>query len=405
MMLTLASLQAHNRLVIGDVVERLDTSSAEHKSDTPRLASPAERLLRVSALVAWQRRRHGDLLRCAFSLLSTPDGGGDVGSVLAGGAFAFWLRALYRRGDVEDAWRVAVEMLTEWIEGDWAAGADLDALLGKPGAESASDIVNTLLDAKGCFAGSATVEEALARARDAEKPDALLIASSVAGMLQGALPVLRALGLETEMLSGFQPELDAVESRADRMPRLERLPDRHSDTHPLQVAWLSLGDAQLGLSKIPGESNVRRADGSSTERDLDSDLDRLRALGATDVVCMLPADELMDLGLSGLYVGSLERDLGFLHVPTDVIWQKEPWARQEHESAMAQLVAMLKAGRRPVLHSRNPREDFIRFAREVHLSLLADTLPEDAERALVDLVDELDQAMSIYDSDEVDLGP
>lgn len=405
MMLTLASLQTHNRLVIGDVVEHLDTWRAAHKGNAPSLASPAERLLRVPPLVAWQRRRHGDLLRCAFSLLSTPDGGGDVGSVLAGGAFAFWLRALYRRGDVEDAWRVAVEMLTEWIEGDWAAGADLDALLGKPGAESASDIVTTLLDAKRCFAGSATVDEALARARDAARPDVLLVASSVAGMLQGALPVLRALGLETEMLSGFQPELDAVESRADRMPRLERLPDRHSDTHPLQVAWLSLGDAQLGLSKIPGESNVRRADGSSTERDLDSDLDRLRALGATDVVCMLPADELMDLGLSGLYFSSLERDLGFLHAPTDVIWQKEPWARQEHESAMAQLVAMLKAGRRPVLHSRNPREDFIRFAREAAVKLPEDDAPKEVDQVLADLVDELDAAMAAYETDDLELEP
>jgi len=95
---------------------------------------------------------------------------------------------------------------------------------------------------------------------------------------------------------------------------------RTSDTHPIEVQWIDAnaftGPGLLGLTYAPGKCGRAPASGIEWQRDLDTDLDRLRQHHGTDVLVSLLEDfEYEDLKVPGLFEGAKARGIEVIHLP------------------------------------------------------------------------------------------
>lgn len=88
---------------------------------------------------------------------------------------------------------------------------------------------------------------------------------------------------------------------------------RTSETHPLRIAWLDPPHGAIGLR--PGEEVPLATEGFQWSRDLDADLDTVRATGASALVCLLEDHELAPNGLHGLFEAAAARRMEVLRFP------------------------------------------------------------------------------------------
>ena len=126
---------------------------------------------------------------------------------------------------------------------------------------------------------------------------------------------------------------------------------RTSQTHPLRIDPLPVGNGQLGLTFCPG----KRGDsvyGAPWARDLYTDLMAIRASGATTVVSLMERFEFDMLGVPELPEQVPGFDMDWIHLPIrDVDVPAAPfdevWPR-----VLPSLMERLGAGERIVLHCR-----------------------------------------------------
>lgn len=117
---------------------------------------------------------------------------------------------------------------------------------------------------------------------------------------------------------------------------------------PLRIDTLPVLAGALGLSACPG---CRDAAGG-VARDLDADLDAIRAWGAGAVVTLIEPDEAARLGVAGLGEGVRAR--GFAWHPVPVPDMQPPGAAFERLWGTVEpaLIDRLRAGGRVLIHCR-----------------------------------------------------
>ena len=124
------------------------------------------------------------------------------------------------------------------------------------------------------------------------------------------------------------------------------MPDLTSESHPLTVDWLP-GHA-VGLTMAPGKFQ-RSPRGHTWNRDLDTDLHRLRAVERADVlVCLLEPHELRALAVHGLVTRAREHGLVVLRFP--IRDAHVPPSRAKLARLIERIERHADAGRRVVIH-------------------------------------------------------
>ena len=126
---------------------------------------------------------------------------------------------------------------------------------------------------------------------------------------------------------------------------------RTSQTHPIRIDPVQPagGWAPIGMSLCPGKRQ-RDALTGQWERDLASDLDRIRRWGAEVVVSLIEAHEFGLLDVAALPEEVERRGMRWLHLP---IADRHPPGQLFHRlwpTAGPELVNDLRAGRRVFLH-------------------------------------------------------
>jgi protein-tyrosine phosphatase len=127
---------------------------------------------------------------------------------------------------------------------------------------------------------------------------------------------------------------------------------RTSRTHPLKIASLAApGGGVIGITFCPGKHQTNAMTGAWS-RDLDMDLDAIRAWGAEAVVTLITDYELYELEVTGLGAGVTVRGMRWFHMPIeDKSVPTEAW-ELAWLNAAPQLHAILDASRPVLVHCK-----------------------------------------------------
>lgn len=366
-MIVLSSLIEKHRLIMPDIRARLRDWAASRAS-APDDPSPVQTLLLMVPMAVWLRRTNAQLLDAAAALALFPED--QPAPQLACGTFALWLRGLYVGAPADVAWRHALEIQSELVNPEWAPKWALDAIAGEARrGNPRHPVIDALRDIRACVITSGDFAQAMERAQGHQTQDLVLAVAAAAAPLYNQKWQLETLGLRPADLENWFPTLQRIRLRGVNMPRLNRRPDRTSESHPLAITGIPVGDGLLGISDFPGESATIWDDGSRTCRGLGADLQRIRDWGGTDIVSLLPADEFIDHEVTHMEMEAKERGLGFYGAPGATLDLDEPWARADRREAIAHVLMLLKRGRRPVLHARTVRSGLETFL----LTVLSET--------------------------------
>ena len=128
---------------------------------------------------------------------------------------------------------------------------------------------------------------------------------------------------------------------------------RTSHSHPLRIAALPVPGApgRIGITFCPGKRQ-RDAMTGAWDRDLDLDLDAVRAWGADAVVTLVEDHELRALRVEGLGEGVRARGMTWFHLPIRDYHTPGPAFEEAWSEAGPQLGAMLREGRDVVVHCK-----------------------------------------------------
>ncbi len=127
---------------------------------------------------------------------------------------------------------------------------------------------------------------------------------------------------------------------------------RTSKSHPLRLDGLPLGAGRLSLTFCPGKRQPDSLSGGWS-RDLDADLDALRAAGVDLVVSLVTDAEMAALGTAGLGEGVRRRGMAWLHLPfPDGTAPDAAWLARWDREASPRLHQALDAGRHVLIHCK-----------------------------------------------------
>ena len=128
---------------------------------------------------------------------------------------------------------------------------------------------------------------------------------------------------------------------------------RTSQTHPLQIATVAVPGApgRVGITFCPGKKQSDAMTGA-WDRDLDVDLDAVRAWGAHALVTLIEDHELRDLQVTGLGDGVRERDMTWFHLPIRDYHTPEAVFEAAWSEAGPRLGAVLREGHDVVVHCK-----------------------------------------------------
>ena len=128
---------------------------------------------------------------------------------------------------------------------------------------------------------------------------------------------------------------------------------RTSVSHPLQIATVPVSSTggKIGVTFCPGKRDLHAMTGA-WDRDLDLDLDAIRAWGAQALLTLVEPQELLELAVPSLGEGVVRRGMSWHHLPiTDVSIPtaafEQAWAT--HGAALRQI---LLEGGGVVVHCR-----------------------------------------------------
>jgi ADP-ribosyl-[dinitrogen reductase] hydrolase len=126
---------------------------------------------------------------------------------------------------------------------------------------------------------------------------------------------------------------------------------RNSISHPLQIAAVSPGSeyGRVGLTLCPGKYDPHGMSGA-WDRDLDRDLDLIRAWGATAVVTLLEPSELTLLRVERLGDEVERRDMKWFHLPIVDVSIPDERFEQEWDIAGQELRSRLCRGLDVLVH-------------------------------------------------------
>jgi len=125
---------------------------------------------------------------------------------------------------------------------------------------------------------------------------------------------------------------------------------RTSETDPIKIAEVSLEGfgGRIGITLCPGKRDV----GALWARDLDSDLDAIRAWGASAVVCFMELHELALLRVERLPAAVREHAMEFVHLPIVDVSTPSRTFEDAWAEAGPDLLRRLRGGASVLLHCR-----------------------------------------------------
>lgn len=126
---------------------------------------------------------------------------------------------------------------------------------------------------------------------------------------------------------------------------------RNSTTHPLRIDSLPIGNGLLGLTLCPGKKGDSVFDGA-WDRDLDVDLDVIKAWGAKAVLSLIEDHEFGLLSVSGLGDAVKSRGIDWYHFPIRDLDAPTPEAMQMWRNLSPHLHQTLENGDRLLIHCR-----------------------------------------------------
>jgi len=126
-----------------------------------------------------------------------------------------------------------------------------------------------------------------------------------------------------------------------------------SQTHPLQIAGIKmLGPwGLIGITFCPGKKDAASRPGI-WERDLDTDLDAIKAWGTKSVVTLIEPHEFKLLQVEGLGSGVRARGMSWYHLPIRDVSIPDIQFEQRWPKVSRELLQTLKAGDNVVIHCR-----------------------------------------------------
>lgn len=128
---------------------------------------------------------------------------------------------------------------------------------------------------------------------------------------------------------------------------------RTSLTHPLHIAEVRATGSKgvIGVTFCPGKQQKDAMSGV-WDRDLEIDLDAIRAWGASTIITLIEPKEIAALNVNGIGKLSVERGMNWLHMPiTDVSAPDRRFGEAWGEHG-ARLIGELRAGARVLVHCK-----------------------------------------------------
>ena len=122
---------------------------------------------------------------------------------------------------------------------------------------------------------------------------------------------------------------------------------------PLRIDSVALpgGRGQIGMTFCPGKKD-RGYSGTTWNRDLDSDLDEIKAWGADAIVTLLEEFELKMLGIPNISDQVLKREIEWYHLPIRDLDIPDPQFDERWLDSWQQLKSILFRGGKILLHCR-----------------------------------------------------
>ena len=126
---------------------------------------------------------------------------------------------------------------------------------------------------------------------------------------------------------------------------------RTSQSHPLRVDWLPIDlPGRVGLTFAPGKKQADAATGA-WDRDLDTDLHRLREeFGTSTLVCLLEDRELEELEIPDLVEAAASVGIAVRRLPIEDGWV--PRDLDAVRSLVAEVIATARGGDNVVIHCK-----------------------------------------------------
>ena len=127
----------------------------------------------------------------------------------------------------------------------------------------------------------------------------------------------------------------------------------NSQSHPLHIDGIKmLGSwGMLGITFCPGKKDAHSRSGP-WDRDLDADLDLIKAWPAAAVVTLIEPHEFEFLGVGGLGEGVRQRGMKWYHLPIRDVSVPDVQFEQRWQTAGPELLETLKQGDGIVIHCR-----------------------------------------------------
>ncbi|NJR80360.1 ADP-ribosylglycohydrolase family protein [Sphingomonas corticis] len=126
---------------------------------------------------------------------------------------------------------------------------------------------------------------------------------------------------------------------------------RTSRTHPLQIATIPVGEGAIGVSFCPGKQQCSAMSGVWA-RDLDVDLDAVKAWGAAAVVTLVEAHELAALKVERMGEAVTARGMRWFHLPIPDVTAPGPAFEEAWRRDGALIRQLLRQHERVFVHCK-----------------------------------------------------
>jgi ADP-ribosylglycohydrolase/protein-tyrosine phosphatase len=345
-----------------DMVQSLLNAPAGHASQDTGRADDRSALIRMLPLVLCHLGSEAELVAKAVRLSSikTAHRFAKTASVM----YALWARAEL---DAKPApWTYAEARLRELGPMAGLATANIEQVLDREhgiSASGSSDVIDSLWSARvamnetDSYAGA--VRRAIAFGSDTDLTAA--VTGGIAGLRYGMYGIPDAW---REQLRGKEKVEDRlvvllIHATPRQAPWISKA--RSSRTDPLRIGTIDLaGGGKIGITFCPGKKQPF-ADTGAWNRNLDTDLDAIKAWGATHLVTLIAPWEFVDLDVIALPKRAKAHGLIWHHAPIldghapDILpkgFTSEEWFDGKWPVILPQLHAALDRGESVVVHCK-----------------------------------------------------
>ena len=308
-------------------------------------------LMRVLPLTLWHTGDDQEL--AALSSEQSLPTHGHPRARIACALYCLWVRCVL--GDQSNPWDEAVIRLQNVAPALGFEDQEICRVLDPANAscvQGSGYVVDSLWSARAAVLETSSFEACVRRAvafgNDTDTTAA--IAGGVAGAMYGlaGIPSRWRSGLRGRSL--LDPLQAALLAR-HQPPRKAGQGAKTSQTHPIRIATLMVGEGKIGITFCPGKKQSGAISGT-WDRDLETDLAAIRDWGASDILTLIEAHEMVELGVEGLPEQSNAHGMRWHHLP--IVDQQVPDEAGERvwKTVAPHLMSILQQGGGVLIHCK-----------------------------------------------------